>query len=173
VLDDATTPRRWQAGAAAPGTRWSWRIGGPTVPWREGRVEATVFGPAPRSVRVGWLQSATVDGRRARARWPWPACRSVVVVACNKVRKAALRRRYGGRGARSGVPGTTAGWREVLPCCTGKPERRLREEVVVIAMPPAVWATMLASVGGGVVPLVGGHARRVVWDVLVLFPWRR
>jgi hypothetical protein len=109
---------------------------------------------APRSVGVGWLRSATVGGRQARARWSWPACRSVVE-ACHGVRKAARRRRYGVRGARSDVLWKTAGWREVLPCCTGKPERRLREEVVLFAMPPAAWVTRLASVGGGVVPLVG------------------
>jgi hypothetical protein len=96
-------------------------------------MEAADFGPAPRSVGVGWLWCATVDGRLATARWSWPACKSVVE-ACRGVRKAARRRRYGGRGARSCVPWSTADWREVLTCCTWMPERRLRVKVVVIAM---------------------------------------
>jgi hypothetical protein len=62
-------------------------------------------------------------------------------------------------------------WQVVVRCYAGKPERRLRERgsgdcVLLVAR-----VDRLASVGGGIIPLVGG--RRVAWVVLMLFPWIR
>jgi hypothetical protein len=138
-LDDSSAPQRWQVGAGDEVVSTDRR---PDCPLARRSREGHRFWARAQIRRGRAATSTTVGGRQARARWSWPACRSVVE-ACHRDRKAAQRRRYGGWGARSDVLWTTSGWREVLPCCMGKPERRLREEVVVIAMPLAAWVLSL------------------------------